>query len=213
MNFLLVLCQNIHRYFALTFYWLNSGMFYKLNRMKQEINLIFFLILIFAGACGNTRQNQSDKNKGSIKIVQKEDGTISLHLESAVCYSNKINPSLNTAEWNIVVSKPGRYNVWLVSATKDTMNLGYSDPVRIELNGERIETRPVGNKIVLNEKNIKSPYYRADSYMGSFYIDSPGEYSLQVISEKIVALDNSNKWQDISENTILMSVVLTPMSR
>ncbi|HRR16675.1 MAG TPA: hypothetical protein P5320_08105, partial [Bacteroidales bacterium] len=119
----------------------------------------------------------------------------------------------NTAEWSIKITKPGRYGVWLVSAAKDTMNLGYRAPVTIDINGERLEVKPVGNKIVRNAGNVKSPYYRADSYAGTFYVQNPGEYNVQVISEKIIALDNRKNWQNEPVNTMLMSVMLTPMSR
>jgi hypothetical protein len=52
------------------------------------------------------------------KILQQEDGTISLNINRADCYQDVVNPATNTAEWNVVVSKKGRYDVWLSSATK-----------------------------------------------------------------------------------------------
>jgi hypothetical protein len=113
----------------------------------------------------------------------------------------------------IIVSKPGRYKVWLTSATKDTMDLQYISTVKISLQDERLELRPVGDKIVLNANGIKYPYYRADSYMGTFYIQEPGEYNVQVISEKAVAQSDKTQGQPITDHTKMMSVFLTPMTR
>jgi hypothetical protein len=146
-------------------------------------------------------------------IQQKDDGTIDLHIEKASCYHDNVNPSCNTAEWNIIVSKPGRYKVWLSSATKDTMDLQYTSTVKISLLDERLDVRPVGDKIVLNANDVKYPYYRADSYMGTFYIQEPGEYSIQVISEKAVAQSDKPLGKSIIDHTKMMSVFLTPMTR
>ncbi len=177
-------------------------------KVKLVLNSILLIVLFTFFSCNDTR-NSGDGDK-VMKITQQADGSISLHIENAVCYHNRVDPSLNTAEWNIVIAKPGRYQVWLTSAAKDTMNLDYREPVRIDLNGERLIVKPVGNKIVKNADNINAPYYRADSYMGSFYIEKAGEYNLQVISDKIMANQSAAK-QDPSENTLLMSIMLMPM--
>lgn len=175
------------------------------------VNLFVVLSFVSLSSCSN--KNKLSAESDSVVITQRDDGTISLDVEKATCYHNRTDPSLNTAEWSIKITKPGRYGVWLVSAAKDTMNLGYRAPVTIDINGERLEVKPVGNKIVRNAGNVKSPYYRADSYAGTFYVQNPGEYNVQVISEKIIALDNRKNWQNEPVNTMLMSVMLTPMSR
>jgi hypothetical protein len=166
-------------------------------------------------SCGNSGDKIAANNSdGSEKIVQQDDGTLSLTIEKASFYKNDGDPSSNTAEWNIVVSKPGRYSVWLSSATKDTMNLSYANSVKINLEDERLEAKPIGDKIVLNTKEVKYPYYRADSYMGTFYIQEAGEYNLQVISEKVGKSDDARRSAKSTEdNTKLMSVILTPMTR
>jgi hypothetical protein len=147
------------------------------------------------------------------KIKQLEDGTINLHIEKAACYHDKKNPASNTAEWNIIISKPGRFKVWLSSATIDTMDLKYDNSVKISLQDERLDVKPVGDKIVLNTSDVKYPYFRADSFMGTFYVQEPGEYSLQVISEKVIAQRGDNQSGNGIDHTRLISVFLTPMTR
>lgn len=93
------------------------------------------------------------------------------------------------------------------------MDLRYSSSVKISLQDERIEAKPVGNKIVLNADDVKYPYYRADSYMGTFYIEQAGEYSIQVINEKVISVDKKEDSDNSSNPTRMMSVVLTPMTR
>ena len=178
----------------------------------MRINRVFpaaFIILSLVVSCTNSGSGNS-KNE---KIVQGADGTISLSLEKASLYNCESNPANNTAEWNFVVSRPGRYGVWLSTATTDTMNLKYESPVKINLQDERLEVKPVGNKIVLNASDVKYPYFRADSYMGTFYIEQAGEYSIQVINEKVIDSIKESNNSSGGNNTRLMSVVLTPMTR
>jgi hypothetical protein len=167
-------------------------------------------ILLLTYSCNNS---ETTTTSSVDKINQKEDGTIELQIEKAACYNDIANPSCNTAEWNIVVSKPGRYKVWVSSATVDTMDLQYNSSVKISLQDERIDVRPKRDRIVLNASNIKYPYFRADSYMGTFYIQDPGEYSIQVISEKVIAQTNNNQGSAETIHTKLMSVFLTPITR
>lgn len=147
------------------------------------------------------------------KIKQMDDGTIDLHIEKAACYHDNKNPSSNTAEWNIIISKPGRFKVWLSSATIDTMDLQYYNSVKISLQDERLDVKPVGDKIVLNTSDVKFPYFRADSFMGTFYVQEAGEYNLQVISEKVITQTDNNQTGAEIDHTKLMSVFLTPMTR
>lgn len=183
--------------------------------MRNIINILLpVAFLIVLNSCGNSGPKIADNNSNeSEKILQQEDGTLSLAIEKASFYKNEVDPSCNTAEWNIVVSKPGRYSVWLSTATKDTMNLRYTNSVKINLDDERLEAKPIGDRIVLNANEVKYPYYRADSYMGSFYIQEAGEYNLQVISEKVGSTDVKPEVKPSEESTKLMSVILTPMTR
>jgi hypothetical protein len=181
---------------------------------KIRVALLPVAFLLILNSCGNpgkdTAQNSLSADQ---KVLQQEDGTLSLSLEKAAFYRNEIDPSCNTAEWNIVVSKPGRYNVWLSSATKDTMNLCFTNSVKIDLADERLEAKPIGDKIVLNAHGVKYPYFRADSFMGTFYIQEAGEYNLQLISEKVLSKGTQPEVAPSEDNTKLMSVILTPMTR
>jgi hypothetical protein len=109
------------------------------------------------------------------------------------------------------VIKPGRYNVWVSSITKDTMNLQYLNSVKVNLLDERLEAKPIGNKIVSDAKDVQYPYFRADSYMGTFYFDEPGEYSIQLISEKATSQVGDKNTSNSSDHTKLRSLILTPL--
>jgi archaellin len=179
--------------------------------MRRFLISMFVIALIFAAVSCNSENRKTATSDDKIK--QMDDGTIDLHIEKASCYHDSKNPSSNTAEWNIVVSKPGRYKVWLSSATIDTMDLSYKNSVKINFLDERLDVKPVGDKIVLNTNDVKYPYFRADSYMGTFYIQEAGEYSLQVISEKVVSQTDIVQSGPGIDHTKLLSVFLTPMTR
>ena len=147
------------------------------------------------------------------RIVQQADGTVSLKIEKAVCYSDAVNPSNNTADWNVVISKPGRFKVWLTSATKDTSDLSYSSSVKVNILDDHLEVTPAVDKIVRNSGDVPNSYYRADSYVGSFYVQEPGEYNIQVISDKVIAKNTPARHNPQIEDTMLMSVILTPAIR
>jgi hypothetical protein len=181
------------------------------SRSFAGIGLIVLSIVCSCGSSEGNRKNRISRSERQIK--QQEDGIIALNIENASRYNDKMNPSCNTAEWDFVVSRAGRYGVWLSTATKDTMDLQYPNSVKINLLDERLEGKPVGDKIVLNASGVNYPYYRADSYMGTFYIGEPGEYSIQVISEKVPPKEKIKEESAISDPTKLMSVILTPMTR
>ncbi len=177
--------------------------------MKSKLFAIGMAAL-FVWSCGT----RSDKNNvPENAVVQQEDGTLALNLDKATCYNDAVNPSSNTAEWNVVVSKPGRFKVWLSSATKDTTELSYINSVKVSLLDNQLEVDPACDKIVRNSDEVSYPYYRADSYMGSFYISEPGEYNIQVISEKVLPKEAMNDVSSGPADTRLMSVILTPNTR
>jgi hypothetical protein len=186
----------------------------KYNMRRILFALSVLVVSLITYSCANSG-NKPVKRSGNAndEIKQKDDGTIDLDIQKASCYSDNTNPSCNTAEWNIIVSKPGRYKVWLSSATIDTMDLQYNNTVKINLQDERLDVKPVGDKIVLNANDVKYPYFRADSFMGTFYIHEPGEYNVQVISEKVFAQSDNNQRTSNAVHTKLMSVFLTPMTR
>ena len=143
------------------------------------------------------------------KILQQSDGTISLKVDKADCYQDKTNPSSNTAEWSVFVSKSGRFDVWMSSATKDTTDLKYGSSVKLSILDNRLEAVPACDKIVRNSMDVSYPYFRADSFLGSLYIQDTGLYNVQIISEKILPKDSKKEL----ENSKVLSVFLKPATR
>lgn len=167
--------------------------------------MIILLGLVFIYSCGNNNKNTTENKVVENKILQQKDGTISLKVDKAECYQDDVNPSTNTAEWNVVVSKSGRFNVWLSSATKDTTDLKYNNSVMLSILDNRLEAHPECDKIIHNSSDVTYPYFRADSYIGSLYIQDTGMFNIQIISEKIVP-----KGAKKTDNSTLLSVFLTP---
>jgi hypothetical protein len=179
---------------------------------RRFFPLIYGLVVVLAWSCGNqgTTKNSTEAEN---RIVQQADGTVSLKLEKAVCYNDAVNPTNNTADWNVVISKPGRFKVWLTSATKDTSDLSYSSSVKVNILDDHLEVTPAVDKVVQNSGDVPSSYFRADSYVGSFYVPEAGEYNIQVISDKVIAKNTGTKNHPQVDDTMLMSVVLTPAIR
>jgi hypothetical protein len=181
--------------------------------MKARFTLTICLVTAsFLFSCGNKENNKNSADSGD-KIPPREDGSFLLKLEEAACYSDQFDPSGNTAEWKFFVPGPGRYKVWLSSATRDTTKLGYTNSVKISLLDNQLEKNPECDKIVKNSEDVSYPYFRTDSDMGSFYFHEAGEYSIQVISEKVMAKELSVKSSSQTDNTKLMSLMLVPMTR
>jgi hypothetical protein len=182
--------------------------------MKRKF-LVWMMVMMMGfvvfSSCKNIRSDVSMEAKTENQILQKDDGTISLNVEKAECYHDMDNPSTNTAEWNVLVSKTGRYNVWLSSATKDTTNLKYKNSVMLSVMDNRIEALPAVDKVVENSSEVSFPYFRADSFIGSLFIQDTGLYNIQVISEKIVP--DHYRELSASESSRLISVFFTPAIR
>jgi hypothetical protein len=178
-----------------------------------------FTILVMAGvtllySCNNSGgKNDTSVWSAQNRIKQQDDGTISLKVDKAECYQDMANPESNTAEWNVVVSKSGRYNVWLSSSTKDTTNLKYKSTVMLSILDNRLEGRPACDRIIYNSSDVQYPYFRADSFMGSLYLKDTGLYNIQIISEKIIPKDFKQDGSEISDESKLLSVFLTPIVR
>lgn len=170
--------------------------------------------IIFLNSCNNSDKQIADSNRPLLnKVLQQADGSISLHVKKAECYSDKVNPSSNTAEWNVVVSKSGRFNVWLTSATTDTTNLEYNNTVMLSVQDNHLEAQPAIHKVIKNSSDVNYPYFRADSFMGSLYIQDTGLYEVQIISDKIIPEDAIDDNNSAVERTRLLSVFLTPVVR
>jgi hypothetical protein len=163
-------------------------------------------------ACNNTVKTGDKIVITENKVLQQKDGSISLKIEKAECYSDKENPSGNTAEWNVFVSKSGRFDVWLSSATKDTTDLKYENSVMLSILDNRLEARPACDNVILNSSDVSYPYFRADSFIGSVFIQDTGSYNIQLISEKILP-KNSVVGPADTDVTKLLSVSLTPALR
>lgn len=181
-----------------------------ITKMSKKVFTILSLVMLLLWSCG--RISDSDEASENA-IVQESDGTLDLDMEKAACYSDPANPESNTAEWSFVVSKPGTFKVWISSATKDTTTLSYLNSVKISLLDKHIEGNPECDVVVVNSDDVSYPYFRADSYMGSLYISEPGEYSIQLISEKVLSKEAISSVRPDADDTRLMSVILTPMTR
>ncbi len=173
---------------------------------------LFMVAILFS--CGS-EPKFTDTNKANSEnsILQQEDGTIALKMDNAECYSDMVNPSSNTAEWRVLVSKSGRFNVWLSSATKDTNDLHYKNSVMLSIHDKRLEAHPVCDRVIHNSSEVAYPYFRADSFMGSLYIQDTGICSIQIISEKIIPKDYKSEELSSLDNSKLLSVILTPATR
>ena len=85
--------------------------------------------------------------------------------------------------------------------------------MKISLLDNQLEASPACDKIVRNSVDVHYPYYRADSYMGSVNVTEPGEYNIQVISEKVIAKTAESQNTSATGDAKLMSVILTPTTR
>jgi hypothetical protein len=75
----------------------------------------------------------------------------------------------------------------------------------------RLEAQPAIDKVIINSSDVDYPYFRADSFMGSLYIQDTGLYAVQIISDKIIPENNTDA--SATEKTRLLSVFLTPVVR
>ncbi|MDZ7739994.1 MAG: hypothetical protein U5K32_13200 [Bacteroidales bacterium] len=176
----------------------------------RKMKYILLLLVIIAGGC--TNKNSDDLDKQTVpEITEQEDGSIVLDLEKAYLLQDSLHPDMNTAEWSFRVESRGRYELWLSSFTKDTMDLHYDDPVIVNFEHKRIRANPVGNEIILDTPGTGEDYYRADSRIGSLYIDSPGGYSIQIVSAKVRPCENIYERTGL-RHTELRSLILKPMT-
>jgi hypothetical protein len=176
--------------------------------MKTKIVIYLGLASLLLWNCSN--QSDSAKMASNDLTIQQEDGTFSLRLADAGRYNDVTDPKNNTAEWNVVFSKAGGYKVWISSATKDTVHLKYSTSVKVNLPDSQLAAIPEIDKVIHNSTDVSYPYFRADSFMGSIYISEPGEYNIQVISDKITPKDSENQTASISEDSKLVAVIIAP---
>jgi hypothetical protein len=155
---------------------------------------------------GSVNNKPGKNNKTTVR-----DGGVTLLISDADLIEVDSNPRYNTAEWNFTVEDAGRYDVWLSSLTCDTAHLRFNDLVTITAGDERIEKKPVGDEIVTDDKSVKEPWYRADSHMGSIFFKEPGEYQVQVISDRVIPHSSDPSKLSIEKHTLINSLILKPM--
>lgn len=177
----------------------------------MKVFYVFAFVLVFVSGCGNN-SDDTVSIQDTAFITEQADGTIILDLEKAYVLEDSLHPDMNTAEWYFKINKKGRYELWLSSYTRDTMNLQYEDPVYINFQDKRIKAESIlGNEIVLDTPDIGKMYYRADSKLGSVYIENPGEYNIQISGSKVRPYEISSL-NNSSRHTELRSLILKPMT-
>lgn len=175
-----------------------------------RVKYFLLLLIIIAGGCVNKNDNDLHRQTEP-EITEQEDGSIVLDLEKAYLLQDSLHPDMNTAEWSFRVKSKGRYELWLSSYTRDTMDLHYEVPVIVNFGQKRIKAKPIGNEIVLDTPGTGKDYFRADSRLGSLYIDSPGDYSIQIVSAKVRPCEIISERTGL-RHTELRSLILKPMT-
>lgn len=174
--------------------------------MGKSLVMLLAVAGLMLYSCSNDKVKSGDQLAENA-ILQQQDGTISLEVIKADTYHDVNEPESNTAEWSVVVSRSGRYDVWLTSAAKDPSQLKYDNAVMLSVKDDMLEARPSVDKVLDNASDVSYPY-KADSFMGSLYLKDTGVYNIQIVSDRIVP-DNENQKAD-TEDSKLVSVSLTP---
>jgi hypothetical protein len=176
--------------------------------MKENFRKIGGIAMVCVLSLVSCNNSGNDKSKGSVK---EENGSgVTLLLKDADLMQVDSNPQYNTAEWSFVVKQPGRYDIWLSSLTCDTSNVLFASDVTITAGDTRIEKRPVSDQIITDDKNVKSPWVRADSHMGSVFFSEPGEYQVQVISDRVIPVTANESKTGKDKHTLINSLILKP---
>jgi hypothetical protein len=179
--------------------------------MKQIV--LGFLVIAGIGVMFSCSDNSPQKKINPKKVTQRDDGTISLGLDKADRYTDMEERTVNTAEWNVVVRRSGRYDVWISSATLDTTSLNYKNSVMVCVQDKMIQALPDCDKIITNSRDVSHPYFRADSFIGTLYLKDTGEFYIQVTSEMILPEDYNIGETSAAEIAKLISVSFTPVTR
>jgi hypothetical protein len=180
--------------------------------IRIVFGVIVAMLLMINQGCGNVNGGMDEASAVDAvsEVVELSDGSILLNLKDAYLFNDENNPDRNTAEWNFSIKSVGRYEVWLSSLTRDTMNLQYKNPVIVNFGDKRLQGQPVGNEIKPDPQD--QPFFRADSKLGSIYVEDPGHYNLQVISEKVLPLVGLRESGFNGVSTILDHVILKPLT-
>lgn len=177
-------------------------------RVKFFVAAVLAVAAVFSfSSCRNEgNQNSQDRNGG---LVVNGQG-IELKIAEAELIQVEDRPQYNTAEWLFTVEEPGRYDVWLSSLTVDTIQLQYKENVIITAGETRLEKKPVSDRVVTDGPEVKGPWFRADSHMGSILFARPGEYHVQVISNRVERYASDLSQINPEKHTLINSVILKP---
>jgi len=182
--------------------------------MKKFIKIFgVFALAALAGitSCKHEGTTDDAKHQGMLDRSADQNKGVVLLIAEADLIQVENNPQYNTAEWLFTVKKPGRYDVWLSSLTCDTLQLNYADNVIITAGDTRLTKKPVGDEIVMDDKSVREPWFRADSHMGSIFFSKPGEYQIQVISDKVEPHSRDMSNLNIDKHTLINSLILKPV--
>jgi hypothetical protein len=182
-----------------------------MNRLWMKAALLGLVMVIPMTSCNDTggAGKESRKTKSEKSTLQTEG--VTLLIRDAALIQVDSNPEYNTAEWHFTVQKAGRYDVWLSSLTCDTTHLSFRDSVIITAGDTRLTGRPVGDEIITDDLSVKEPWYRADSHMGSIFFSKPGEYQVQVISDRVEKLSADFSDLSVEKQTLINSLILKPI--
>lgn len=169
-------------------------------------------VVVFFGltSCNSDNNHNGRSGNGNDESAAVSSEGIVLRIAEAELIEVEDKPQYNTAEWLFTVEKPGRYDVWLSSLTVDTTHLQFGNDVIITAGETKLEKLPVSDRVVTVDKSIKQPWFRADSHMGSVFFSKPGEYQVQVISDRVSQHTFDLSQLSIAEHTLINSVILKP---
>lgn len=184
-----------------------------MNKFWMKAVLLGLVIVFPMTSCNDSGgAGKESKNAKSENLTVKSEGVI-LRISDAALIQVDSNPEYNTAEWHFTVNKAGRYDVWLSSLTRDTTFLNFGDSVVITAGDTRLTGRPVSDEIVTDDSSVKEPWYRADSHMGSIFFKEPGEYQVQVISDRVRNITSELSDLSLDKETLINSLILKPTVR
>jgi len=181
-----------------------------MNRLFRTIGIITLPVFFMLPSCKNDGNNTGISGQDKIIDAGNNNNGVVLLIEEADLIQLENKPQYNTAEWLVKVEKPGRYDVWLSSLTVDTTHLLFAENVIITAGETKLEKKPLRDEIVTEDKSISQPWFRADSHMGSVLFAKPGEYPIQVISDRVERHTSDVSQISPEKHTLINSVILKP---
>jgi len=184
---------------------------FEMNRFWMKAVLLGLVMVVPMTSCNeNGSTGKEGRKTRSENSTGRSEGVV-LRISDAALIQVDSNPQYNTAEWHFTVDKAGRYDVWLSSLTRDTTLLQFTDSVTITAGDTRITGKPLSDEIVTEDLSVKQPWYRADSHMGSIFFSKPGEYQVQVISDRVEKYSADLSDLSVDKRTLINSLILKPM--